>query len=144
MSTSRRDFLKKGSLVALAAGIPLSVAEKVIGKEPLASFSSSDGLGLSKAAFKAQLNTEFLVSDGTAKRRVRLVAVEDLSQSNKFGNGKEGFSLLFRGDQTSRLVQETYLIEHTRLGSFSFLLVPILARDKSARQYEAVINHLHP
>jgi hypothetical protein len=143
MSTSRRDFLKKGSLVALVAGIPLSVAGQVIGKE-LASFSSSDGLGLSKAAFKAQLNTEFLVNDGTAKRKIRLFAVEDLSQSNKFGNGKEGFSLLFRGDQTSTLIQNTYLIEHARLGSFSFLLVPILARDKSARQYEAVINHLHP
>lgn len=141
MSTSRRDFLKKGSLVALAAGIPLSLAEKVMAKEPLA---APEGLGLSKAAFRAQLNTDFLVNDGTAKRKVRLFAVEDLSQSNKFGNGKEGFSLLFRGDQTSRLVQNTYFIEHARLGSFSFLLVPILAQDKSAPQYEAIINHLHP
>jgi uncharacterized protein DUF6916 len=144
MSTSRRDFLKKGSLVALAAGIPLSVAGKVIGKEALASSNALGSLGLSKAAFKSQLNTEFLVNDGTAKRKVRLFAVEDLSQSDKFGNGKEGFSLLFRGDQTSRLVQNTYFIEHARLGGFSFLLVPILARDKSAPQYEAIINHLHP
>lgn len=144
MSTSRRDFLKKGSLVALAAGIPLSVAGKVLGKEALASSKALESLGLSKAAFKAQLNTEFLVNDGSAKRKVRLFAVEDLYQSNKFGNGKEGFSLLFRGDQTSRLVQNTYLIEHAQLGSFSFLLVPILTRDKSAPQYEAIINHLHP
>ncbi|HEV2828465.1 MAG TPA: hypothetical protein VGW76_12780 [Pyrinomonadaceae bacterium] len=131
-------------MVALAAGIPLTVAEKVIGKEALASSNGLGSLGLSKAAFKAQLNTEFLVNDGTAKRKVRLLAVEDLSQSNKFGNGKEGFTLLFRGDQTSKLVQNTYFIEHARLGSFSFLLVPILARDKSATQYEAIINHLHP
>jgi Domain of unknown function (DUF6916) len=143
MSTSRRDFLKKGSLVALAAGFPLSVAGKVIGKESLASSNGLGSPGLSKAAFKAQLNTEFLVNDGTAKRKVKLFAVEDLSESHKFGSRKEGFSLLFRGDQTSRLVQNTYFIEHARLGSFSFLLVPILTRDKSAR-YEAIINHLHP
>ena len=144
MSTSRRDFLKKGSLVALAAGIPLSVAGKVMAKEALASSNGLGSLGLSKAAFKSQLNTEFLVNDGAAKRKVRLFAVEDLSQSDKFGNGKEGFSLLFRGDETSRLVQNTYFIEHARLGSFSFLLVPILTRDKTAPQYEAIINHLHP
>ena len=140
MSTSRRDFLKKGSLVALAAGIPLSLVENVMAKEPLA---APEGLGLSKAAFRAQLNTDFLVNDGTAKRKVRLFAVEDLSQSNKFGNGKEGFSLLFRGDQTSRLVQNTYFIEHARLGSFSFLLVP-MRNSKGAPHYEAIVNHLHP
>ena len=140
MSTSRRDFLKKGSLVALVAGFPLSVAGEVIGKMPV---SSSAGSGLSKAAFKAQLNTNFLVSDGTAKRKVKLVAVEDLAQSSNFGNAKEGFSLLFRGDQTSLMTQNTYLIEHDRLGTFSFLLVP-MRNSKNTPHYEAIINHLHP
>ena len=141
MSTSRRDFLKKGSLVALVAGVPLSLVERTLARGPL---TSSAGLGFSKAAFEAQLNTEFFVNEGAAKRKIKLFAVQDLSESHKFGKGKEGFSLLFRGDQTSRLVQNTYFIEHARLGSFSFLLVPILARDKSVPQYEAIINHLHP
>lgn len=141
MSTSRRDFLKKGSLVVLVAGVPLSLAGRVIGKEAIA---SSGGLGLSKAAFMAQLNTEFLINETTAKRKVKLVSVEDLPQTRLFGNGKEGFSLLFRGDQTSTLTQNTYFIEHARLGSFSFLLVPVMTRDKSAPHYEAIINHLHP
>ena len=141
MSTSRRDFLIKGSLVALVAGVPLSLAERVMGKEPLA---SSDGLGLSKAAFMAQLNTDFLINETTAKRKVKLVAVEDLHQVGAFGNRKEGFSLLFRGDQTSMLKQNTYLIEHAGLGTFSFLLVPVMTRGKSAPHYEAIINHLHP
>jgi len=139
MSTSRRDFLKQGSLVALVAGIPLGLAGNVIGKETLA----LDGFGLSKAAFKAQLNTDFLINDGTAKRRVKLVAVEDLAQVRAFGNGKEGFSLLFRGDQTARLLQNTYFIEHSRLGSFSFLLVP-MRNNTGAPHYEAIVNHLHP
>ena len=141
MSTSRRDFLKKGSLVALAAGVPLGLAEKAVGREPV---PSSDGLGLSKSAFLAQLNTKFLINEGTSKRAVKLVAVDDLPQTRVFARGKEGFSLLFRGDQTSVLKQNTYLIEHDRLGMFSFLLVPIMTRDKSAPHYEAIINHLHP
>jgi hypothetical protein len=140
MTTSRRDFLKKGSLVALAAGIPLSIAGRVIGQESLA---SAEGSGLSKAAFKAQLNTYFAVTEGTEKRRVKLLAVEDLPQARKFGKGKEGFSLLFRGDQMSSLKQDTYLIEHAHLGSFSFLLVP-MRNSKGTPHYEAVINHLHP
>jgi len=141
MSTSRRDFIKKGSLLALLAGVPVSLAGKVIGKEPPAALA---GLGLSKAAFLAQLNTDFHVNETTAKLKVKLVAVEDLPQTRAFGNGKEGFSLLFRGNQTSVLKQNTYFIEHARLGSFSFLLVPIMTPDKSAPYYEAIINHLHP
>ncbi|SRR6266851_854794 len=141
MTTSRRDFLKKGSLVALAAGVPLRLAGKALGKEAV---TSSHGLGLSKAAFRAQLNTKFLINEGTSKRAVKLVAVDDLRQTRVFAGGKEGFSLLFRGDQTSALKQNTYLIEHDRLGMFSFLLVPIMTRDKSAPHYEAIINHLHP
>ena len=141
MSTSRRDFLKQGSLVALVAGVPLSLAERTLAKESLASVG---GLGLSKAAFMAQLNSEFFISETTSKRKVKLVAVQDLPQARKFGKGKEGFSLLFRGDQTSAMKQNTYLIEHARLGTFSFLLVPIRTPDKSAPHYEAIINHLHP
>lgn len=140
MSTSRRDFLKKGALVAVVAGIPLSLSERVIGKEPL---DSSGGLGLSKAAFIAQLNSDFLINT-TTKCKVKLVAVEDLPRKGRFGKNQEGFSLLFRGDQTVALKQNTYFIEHARLGSFSFLLVPTMTRDKSAPHYEAIINHLHP
>jgi hypothetical protein len=141
MSTSRRDFIKKGSLVALVAGVPLGLAERALARETLA---SPAGLGLSKAAFMAQLNSEFLINASSEKRKVKLVAVEDLHHAGAFGNGKEGFSLLFRGDQTSMLKQNTYLIEHGRLGTFSFLLVPIRTADKSAHHYEAIINHLHP
>jgi len=141
MSTSRRDFLKKGSLVALVAGVPLSLVERTLAKESLA---SSAGLGLSKAAFMAQLNTEFFLNETTTKRKVKLVAVEDLCQTRAFRKGQEGFSLLFRDDQKSMLKQNTYLIEHARLGTFSFLLVPIMTPDKSVRHYEAIINHLRP
>lgn len=141
MSTSRRDFLKTGSLVALAAGVPMGLAEKVMGREH---FAFSSGLGLSKAAFMAQLNTDFLISDAGATSRVKLVSVKDLPRVQSFDSKKEGFSLLFRGEQISPLKQNTYLIEHSRLGTFSFLLVPVMTKDKSAPHYEAIINHLRP
>lgn len=141
MATSRRDFLRKGSLVALVAGVPLGLAEKIAGRETV---SSSVALGLSQAAFKGQLNTRFLINEGTRKVVVKLVAVDDLRRGETFARGKEAFSLLFRGNQENVLNQNTYLIEHERLGVFSFLLVPIMTRDKRAPYYEAIINHLRP
>jgi len=140
MGTSRRDFMKKGSLVALAAGFPVSLVERAAGSEIAL---PSVAFGLSKAAFLAQLNTDFLINEGVAKVAVRLVEVTDLPRRGATGR-KEAFSLLFRGDYAMLLKQNTYLIEHDRLGIFSFLLVPIMTRDKNAPHYEAIINHLHP
>src|SRR2546422_567404 len=137
MATSRRDFLKKGTLVALAAGVPASLAEKVAGKASL----TPAGFGLTKAAFEAQLNTEFLI--GASRVAVKLVDVTDLDARKK-RSGKEGFSLLFRGDPSTPLRQDTYLIEHKSLGMFSFLIVPVMRKKKTAQYYEAVINRLHP
>jgi hypothetical protein len=141
MSTSRRDFLKKGSLVALVAGVPVSLAERAMAKTVL---PASGGMGLSKAAFMAELNTDFFLNDPSGICKVRLVAVEDLRRTGEYGNGKECFSLLFKGSRTPIMKQDTYLIEHARLGTFSFLLVPMMKTDQNAAQYEAIVNQLHP
>jgi hypothetical protein len=140
MSTSRRDFLKKGSLVALVAAVPMNLAEKALAKGMV----SPGNLGLSKAAFMAELNTDFFLNDPSGICKVKLVTVEDLRRTGEFGNGKEAFSLLFKGGRTPIMKQDTYLIEHARLGSFSFLLVPMRITDKNAPEYEAIINQLHP
>jgi hypothetical protein len=139
MSTSRRDFLKKGSLVALAVGVPVSLAERAIGSERAV---SSNEFGLNKAAFLAQLNTNFLIAEGASKVAVRLVDVSDLRRGAR--GDKEAFSLVFRGNRARALKQNTYRFEHDKLGKFSFLVVPIMSRDKSAFYYEAIINRLHP
>jgi hypothetical protein len=138
MSSSRREFLKRGSLMALAAGIPMGVGEKALGVTP-----SPAGVGLSKAAFESQLNTKFLINQEAAKVAVTLVNVTNLA-SKKDRAGKEGFSLVFRGPKETALQQNTYVIEHETLGMFSFLIVPIRTRDNRAAHYEAVINRLHP
>jgi hypothetical protein len=137
MTSSRRDFLKKGSLVALVGGLPLGLAEKIVANE---TGSASGARGLSQAAFERQLNTEFLIKTGDQKIRVKLAAVDDLRRDKK-SNGKECYGLRFHGDTSHRLTQDTYLIEHKELGVFSFLLVPI-GMTSNRPQYEAVINHV--
>ena len=141
MGTSRRDFIKKGSLVALVAGVPLSLAQGTVAASETA--APSVAFGLNKATFLAQLNSTFLINEGASKVAVRLVAVTDLPRRGASA-GKEAFSLLFKGDKATALKQNTYLIEHEKLGLFSFLVVPIMSNDKSGFHYEAIINRLHP
>lgn len=139
MIASRRDFLKKGALVALAAGVPLSQARQAAGHTaPIAPAT----LGLTKAAFESQLHTQFLVNKGSGRVAVKLVSVSDLTGGGRFA-GKEGFSLMFRGEANA-LEQSTYAIEHQKLGLFSFLIVPVMGSRGNTQYYEAVINHLHP
>ena len=143
MSTSRRDFLKKGTIVALAAGVPLSLVQRAAGNSALASpVAPALAPGLTKAAFEAQLNTNFLVNRGTGKVALKLVNVSDLKGREKFA-GKEGFSLIFRGE-VNAIEQKTYAIEHQKLGQFSFLMVPVMGSRNQTQHYEAIINRLHP
>ena len=141
MTSSRRDFLKRGTWMALAAGIPLSLSEKVsaigVTARPFAA-------GLSMEAFKAQLGTIFLVNHEATKVMVRLTDVANLASQEHTSSGKEGFSLLFRGPKNITLKQNTYLFEHQDLGMFSFLIVPIKTKDKRGQYYEAIVNRLYP
>jgi hypothetical protein len=140
MGTSRRNFLKNGSLVALVMGLPVSLAHGAAGRENIAGFEDFD---LNKAAFLSQLKTDFLITQGGSTVTVKLVDVSDLPRRGASGVG-EGFSLVFQGNRSKALKQNTYEIEHDSLGNFSFLLVPIMSKDKSALYYEAVINRLYP
>jgi uncharacterized protein DUF6916 len=136
MSSSRREFLKRGTFVALAAGVPLALTEKVSGM-------STTATGLNLASFKSQLGSSFLINHQASKVKVTLVDVTDFASRKQSAAGKEGFSLLFRGPKETTLKQETYLIEHEQLGMFSFLVVPVGTKDTRAPHYEAVINRLH-
>ena len=139
MSSSRREFLKRGTLMALAAGVPLSLTEKAFGMNT----ATSQTAGLTLAAFKSQLGTSFLINDKTGKVKTTLVNIASFASRKQTATGKEGFSLLFRGPRDTTLKQDTYLIEHEELGMFSFLIVPVGSRDTRAPYYEAVINRLH-
>jgi len=146
MASSRRDFLKKGSLLALFSGIPLGLAERIVANEtnsPSKALGLLEAGGLSQARFRRELNTSFVIKQGNKKVSVKLVGVNDLRRKQTGNLGKECFGLRFRGDHANSLKQNTYVIEHKNLGVFSFLLVPIGVNDKSAPYYEAIINHLH-
>src|SRR5258705_8229092 len=75
MGTSRRDFLKKGSLVALAAGVPISFAEQAMARTTT---RVAPGLLLTKNVFAPLLETDFVVTSGGRKVSLRLMQVSDL------------------------------------------------------------------
>jgi len=139
MTTSRRNFLKNGTLGALATGVSLGITETDFGRAALS--STAPRLLLDREAFESQLRTDFLI--GITKVSVRLIEVLNLGSKQGADGKKEAFTLTFRGDNRSPLKQETYMIEHDRLGTFSLFLVPVVSRDKSAKYYEAVINRLY-
>ena len=139
MSSSRREFLKRGMFGALAAGVPLALTEAAFGMGP----TKSTAAGLNMASFKSQLGSSFLINHEASKVKITLVDVTNFASQKQTAAGKEGFSLLFRGPQETILKQDTYVIEHEQLGMFSFLVVPVGTKDKRAPHYEAVINRLH-
>lgn len=139
MKSSRREFLKRGTFVALTAGVPLAVTEKAFSMGT----PTSKATGLSMASFKSQLGTSFQINYQASKVKITLVDVANFATRKQTAAGREGFSLLFRGPKETPLKQDTYLIEHGELGMFSFLVVPVGTKDARAPHYEAVINRLH-
>jgi hypothetical protein len=151
MAVSRRKFLKAGSLVILAAGIPLKV---VAGKspDPLGTKALLAGsLGrtdlLTQATLSAQLNTTFRVAEGSSQVvKIALTEVNDLRtatvKKSAAMTGKECFSLIFVGPSQTPLRQNTYAVEHAALGKFSVLLVPV-GHKRQGLIYEAVFNRLY-
>lgn len=139
MSRSRREFLKRGTFMALAAGVPLAFTKNAFGMNTATSKTS----GLNFAAFKSQLGTNFFIDHQTARVKTTLVSVASFASRKQTAAGREGFSLLFRGPEDMPLQQDTYLIEHEELGLFSFLIVPVGIKGTQAQYYEAVINRLH-
>jgi uncharacterized protein DUF6916 len=139
--TSRRKFLKEGTLGAIAAGFTFGLGSKTTEGAPLG--SSAGPFGLNRAAFASQLNTTFLITQASRRIPLKLIEVVDLGSRQTVRGEREAFALVFRGSKTSSLEQGTYAIEHEKLGGFSFLVVPVFSRDDSARYYEININRLH-
>lgn len=148
MSITRRKFLKAGTLVALTAAFPL---KSVLGQ----SLKDGDGNPMdqnpgqadplsfySRSAFSSYLNSIFQLYTGYSTVDVALVEVKDmLPASEKPANGRECFSLLFRGGSVA-LPQNTYRIDHPSLGRFQMFLVPGGPDDNGAQSYVATINRI--
>lgn len=155
MAITRRKFLKTGTLVALAAGIPLKAAlltpaqqvrkpnqednpiertPQNLTPDPLANYS--------KASFSPYVNSVFRLNAGRLTVDVTLLEVKDIMSKGAVAQGgAECFSLLFRGGSNA-LPQNTYRLDHPSLGSFQMFLVPSGADDNGAQGYVAIVNRL--
>ena len=140
MSTSRRKFLKAGMLAAIFA-VPFRSVPGQSWKDRDGNpgeFPQSDPLSTySKAAFKSYLNSVFELHTAFGIVGVSLQEVGELPSSR----GGECFSLLFRGGSRA-LRQETYVLVHPSLGTFSLFLVPTGADRNGAQGYLASINRI--
>jgi hypothetical protein len=122
----------------LGSGIGFVVPKQAL-TDPLYSLSS--------AIFKENLNTKYSFSLGGVKLAyLVLIQVIDLNPPTVKGvtNGKECFSLVFQGPASLPLRQETYTIDHGKMGRFQLLIVPASKSDPARPHYEAVINRLLP
>jgi hypothetical protein len=136
MATSRRNFLRVGTLCAIGAGVPAAVVQAATAK------SSSIRENYSKQAFLPYLNSQFFIQGGPLdKVEVVLEKVVDLKTTNKGSNrfGRESFSLLFKDPSASmRLGQSTYVVEHANGEQFTLFIVPV--GKPEAGLYQAIIN----
>jgi uncharacterized protein DUF6916 len=148
MATTRRNFLKTGTLGLICAGLPAALAEVVVGHpEVVGEFSEGNAtslFGFTQAAFKPHLNTTFKINAGSAAVNLRLTKITDLKAISKIPAriaGRESFSLMFVGSSDSAcLTQDTYILEHVALGRFSLFLVPV--GRSTNRHHEAIIIRL--
>ncbi|HZG54386.1 MAG TPA: hypothetical protein VEZ40_19960 [Pyrinomonadaceae bacterium] len=90
-------------------------------------------------SLSAQLNTKFRLDFETG-RSVELELVEVETHGDVAGQ-TERFSALFRGALDCFLPQNTYRMEHERLGSPEIFIVPV-RKDDAGIYYEAVFNRL--
>ena len=148
MGTSRRNFLKNGTIGLLCAGMPAVLAKVVVGRSiTMAGFSGENTkrlAGFTKDAFAPYVNTNFRIKTNSGTVDLRLSKITDLKAVSKIPAriaGKESFSLLFvSSSKAPFLEQETYVFEHQALGSFSLFLVPV--GKASNRHHEAIIIRL--
>jgi len=146
MSLSRRKFLRAGTLVAIAAGIPLKtlMGQTITQSSALLPTSGrlNAGFNLNREIFARHLNTMFSFSrNNFVGVGVKLVEVNDLTPKTA-ATGKECFGVVFVGPRNSPLRQDTYSVTHKSLEKFEMLVVPMASR-KEGIYYEAIFNRLH-
>ena len=160
MNISRRSFLGAGSKVGLAAIFSSRICSLAVGQQkpsqqlgtgigaPIPREVFSDPLYyITRAMFAENLRTKFTFSLGGVKLTdVTLIEVNDLNPPFIKGNGttsRECFSVVFQGPRSLPLRQNTYTIEHARLGKFQLLVVPG-DPGKGSLHYGADINRVYP
>lgn len=141
MPTTRRRFLKTGTLVAVSAGITACLGNNALAEVAHLSLPKSQ-LNYSKAEFEDCLNSNFHFHGGGETVTMKLSKIADLKRplGKQARTSRQAFSLTFEGP--AGVGQETYAVEHPRMGRFSLLVVPVVSKKNPGRRYEAIINRL--
>src|SRR5688572_30757314 len=108
MSTRRKFIINCTALAVSATALPVS-----------ALLTSRRDIMLRFQTLAAEVNSMFMARN-TSGTRHSLRLVEAASTHTPGAH----FSLLFRGDATQPLNQDTYSFEHARLGHFEMFIVP--------------------
>jgi hypothetical protein len=155
MTVSRRNFMRAGTMIALSAALPLSLATFAVGQQRRPAPKVPDHLASLPAAsqknplyyfnrqtFAPYVNSIFKVNSELLAEIV-LIEVKETplvtdKRSNRIPTG-ENFTLTFRGPNRTRFEQNTYTVEHAALGKFELFLVPT-GLPAAEQLYVAVIN----
>jgi hypothetical protein len=94
-----------------------------------------------EADFSQNLNTKFRVrAEAPRPVELELVEVKGWTSQPEEQKGMERFSVSFYGPEDIYMPQQTYTLEHERMGVFDIFLVPT-GRDARGFQYQAVFNY---
>jgi hypothetical protein len=144
-SVSRTGFLKLGAAAAVVLGVG-PAARAVAGTTTVATEEGATASGgrtvrgpshLRLATYEPLVGGAFLIRRSPSSAlRVKLVSATRLPS-----DVGEAFSLTFQGHGNAKLDQETYTLEHPRLGTFPLFLVPV-GRARRGQSFEAVVNRI--
>ena len=151
MAVSRRKFLKAGTIVSVAAIIPLESVVSVFGQQ---AGSNQDGFfkvpieseideRLTEEAFSRQLYSTFRIYTTLLTAiDLQLVNVKrrEITSAKHAESAKvDSFSVLFRGPQKSAVESRTYRITHDQMGTFDLFISAVNDGEKE-KLYAAVFN----
>jgi len=89
--------------------------------------------------FAPHLGTAFALADGDDAIALTLAEIQPLASRALGDTGRQPFSLLFKADGPTILMQRTYRLAHPVMGALEIFLVPV-ARDDKGVSYEALFN----
>ena len=93
---------------------------------------------LTAEAFSEHIGTRFRIHVDD-ERSMEVELCEVALHEKHAGPRPQPFSVIFRGHPRSYLPQSIYRVEHERMGTMEFFLVPI-GPDAHGMRYEAVFN----
>jgi hypothetical protein len=161
MSITRRKFIQRAAISTAVAGVSTTLLTDTFAQngrtrgraqqapdQPLPiEAQRAEISSMNMNTFNAYVNTIFRVQVGLTLGgvRIRLIEVANLvpeaERDRAAAEGREAFSLSFRGPLSDEFRQGTYTIEHDALGRFDMFLVK-RGVDAKYRYYEAVFNRL--